>query len=103
MPRHPIQPLELDGEGVLRFKRNAIVCYLLDNGGIDMNKLAMLDFPREMASISAREMERLRNKLAAAQDHRDRALDLLIAALRFKERLPSDWVQKAELAVSATS
>lgn len=44
---HPIQPLEFDGHGVLRFKSNAIVRYLLDNGGIDMNKLAMLDFSQE--------------------------------------------------------
>ena len=45
--RHPIQPLETDDKGVLRFKRNAIVCHLLDHGGIDMNKLAMLGFPKE--------------------------------------------------------
>lgn len=47
MPRHPIQPLEMTESGVLRFKANKIVQYLLDHGGIDMNKLAMLDFPRE--------------------------------------------------------
>ena len=47
MPKHPIQPLEIAEDGVLRFKANKIVQYLLDHGGIDMNKLAMLDFPRE--------------------------------------------------------
>lgn len=47
MARHPIQPLEDDGKGVIRFKRNAIVCHLLDNGGFDMNKLATLGFSRE--------------------------------------------------------
>lgn len=41
---HPIQPLMLDKQGVYRFKPNAIVRYLLDNGGIDLNKLACLDF-----------------------------------------------------------
>lgn len=44
---HPIQPLELDHRGVLRFKANAIVRHLLDNGGIDMNALAREDFTRE--------------------------------------------------------
>lgn len=47
MSAHPIQPLELDSRGVLRFKANAIVCHLLDHGGIDMNKLACMDFTRE--------------------------------------------------------
>lgn len=45
--QHPTQPLELDGHGVRRFKRNAIVEYLLRNGGIDLNKLATLDFSKE--------------------------------------------------------
>ena len=44
---HPIQPIEDDGKGVLRFKKNKIVDYLLDNGGIDLNKIAMLDFSKE--------------------------------------------------------
>lgn len=47
MPNHPIQPLELDDKGVLRFKRNKIVSRLLDEGGIDMNKIAGWDVPRE--------------------------------------------------------
>lgn len=41
MSRHPIQPLEVDPTGVLRFKRNRIVERLLDQGGIDMNTIAM--------------------------------------------------------------
>ena len=44
---HPIQPLYKDAQGVVRFKANHIVCHLLDFGGIDMNKLALMDFPRE--------------------------------------------------------
>jgi hypothetical protein len=44
--RHPIQPIE-DVGGVLRFKSNTIVAYLLDNGGIDMNALARLEFSDE--------------------------------------------------------
>ena len=42
--KHPLQPLEKDKSGVLRFKENAIVRHLLDNGGIDLNKIAVMDF-----------------------------------------------------------
>jgi hypothetical protein len=45
--KHPIQPLEKDPDGVLRFKRNAIVRFLLDNGPSDMNKLAIMPFSAE--------------------------------------------------------
>ena len=45
-PRHPIQPL-VDVDGVQRFKKNAIVEYLLDHGGIDMNHLARKEFSVE--------------------------------------------------------
>lgn len=45
--KHPIQPLAKDKQGVLRFKGNAIVQHLLDHGGIDMNKLAVLDFSKD--------------------------------------------------------
>ena len=38
----PIQPI-VDN----RFVENKIVRYLLDNGGIDMNKLAIMDFSNE--------------------------------------------------------
>lgn len=47
MTSQPMQPLEIASDNVLRFKPNKIVQYLLDNGGIDMNKIAALDFPRE--------------------------------------------------------
>ena len=45
--QHPIQPLLKDDNGVLRFKQNAIVKYLLDAGPFDMNKLLMLPFSQE--------------------------------------------------------
>lgn len=45
--RHPIQPIGKDDEGIVRFKRNAIVCHLLDHGGIDLNAIAVMDFTRE--------------------------------------------------------
>jgi hypothetical protein len=47
---HPIQPLESDSHGVLRFKRNAIVEQMLEWGrehGHDLNKIAMMDFSNE--------------------------------------------------------
>ena len=45
--KHPIQPVAEDEHGTIRFKPNAIVSYLLDNGGIDMNDLAMVNFSQE--------------------------------------------------------
>jgi len=45
--KHPFQPVGLDEHGVLRFKENQIVRHILDNGGIDLNQIAMEDFPRE--------------------------------------------------------
>ena len=49
--RHSIQPLERDKHGVIRFKENTIVSALLDAatkaGVMDLNKIAMMNFPRE--------------------------------------------------------
>jgi hypothetical protein len=45
--KHPIQPLKTDKHSTVRFKENAIVRHLLDNGGIDMNALAVIDFSQE--------------------------------------------------------
>jgi len=45
--KHPIQPLQLDKSGVLRFKENPIVRYMLDMGFIDMNRIACLPNIRE--------------------------------------------------------
>lgn len=44
---HPIQPLYEDERGTVRFKSNAIVLFLLEKGGIDLNQLAAQDFSRE--------------------------------------------------------
>jgi hypothetical protein len=42
--RHPLQPVEWDGKGVLRFKENPIVRFLLDNNGkFDLNTLHRID------------------------------------------------------------
>ena len=43
----PIQPIIKDPNGVVRFQRNKIVAFLLDNGPFDLNQLAMMDFSPE--------------------------------------------------------
>lgn len=45
--KQPIQPLITDQHGTLRFKENAIVRYLLDNGGVNLNDLARIEFSQD--------------------------------------------------------
>lgn len=45
--KHPIQPLAPDERGTVRFKPNAIVRWLLDDGPFDMNQIAMKRFSVE--------------------------------------------------------
>ncbi len=40
MSRHPIQPLETDAQGVVRFKSNKILRRLVDDGTISLNRTA---------------------------------------------------------------
>ena len=47
MTRHPIQPLYKDSRGIVRFRANKIVRFLLDAGPFDLNKLAILSFEDE--------------------------------------------------------
>lgn len=47
MSKHPVQSLEKDKHGTTRFKANAIVRLLLDDGKYDMNRLALLPFSDE--------------------------------------------------------
>ena len=42
--KHPIQEIYKDSRGTLRFRENKIVQHLLDNGGVDLNQLAVFDF-----------------------------------------------------------
>ena len=39
-----MQPLQKDNEGVVRFRQNAIVRFLLDAGPFDMNHFALMQF-----------------------------------------------------------
>ena len=45
--KHPMQPIYKDRHGTVRFKPNAVVSYLLDNGGLNMNDLGIVGFPKE--------------------------------------------------------
>ncbi len=42
--KHPIQPTVTDDDGIVRFKRNAIVRYLLDAGPFGMDDLSLIPF-----------------------------------------------------------
>lgn len=43
----PMQPVTIDKNGRARFRRNKLVEHLLDNGGLDLNKLALVECPPE--------------------------------------------------------
>lgn len=44
---HPDQPLYTDADGIVRFKPNKIVRFLLDAGPFDLNQLAAMEFDDE--------------------------------------------------------
>lgn len=49
-PKHPMQPLARDDDGVIRFKPNAIVRFLLDWAtpkGMSLNEMAIMNFSQE--------------------------------------------------------
>jgi hypothetical protein len=49
--KHPMQPIVRDGEGVIRFKGNAIVNWLFETGKLNLNEVSALvrrgTFPEE--------------------------------------------------------
>lgn len=45
--KFPMQPIYVDGHGVVRFMKNTIVKRLLDEGGIDLNQIAKWDVTDE--------------------------------------------------------
>jgi len=47
LAKNPMQPFVMMDDGILRFKKNAIVRYLLDHGGLDLNHLACQDFSQD--------------------------------------------------------
>lgn len=54
MNKLPIQPIITDEDGVLRFRANKVVRYLLDHGGLDLNDLArkVRDCPEDWAQFA---------------------------------------------------
>ena len=44
---HPMQPIYIDGRGTVRFKANKIIEYLQNQGVIDLNAIALMNFPAE--------------------------------------------------------
>ena len=44
--KHPVQPIYMDNHGVVRFKSNLIIEYLLDNSNINLNTIASISFPQ---------------------------------------------------------
>lgn len=44
--RHPMQKIDLDERGLTRFRENAVVVWLLENGGLDMNAIARQGFEK---------------------------------------------------------
>lgn len=46
MPKHPMQPIVMDRK-VARFKKNAIVRFLLDSGPNDLGTIALMPFSKE--------------------------------------------------------
>ncbi len=47
MSKHPMQKIEVDDRGVIRFRANKIIKDLLDSGAIDLNKIAMAGYDEE--------------------------------------------------------
>lgn len=93
--KNPIQPL-VNEDGILRFKRNEIVRYLLDSHpNCDMNSLAALDFSdddrqqfaqllgyslggyAELTRYVDNEAYELAENMAKGMDERDAKIDLL--------------------------
>jgi hypothetical protein len=48
--KHPRQPIGFGKDGVIRFKENSIVRWLVDSGRVSLNDIAARDFPREDAA-----------------------------------------------------
>lgn len=45
--KHPRQPLVWGEDGIVRFKRNDIICWLVSSGRLDFNEIATKNFSIE--------------------------------------------------------
>lgn len=83
--RHPMQPLEITPDNVLRFKQNEIVRFLLDHAqqtGMDLNKLAIMSFKtrdwdqfHQLTGYSVSGYCELSHVSEAAKDRADKAAE----------------------------
>ena len=46
-PQHPVQRLYKDDSGIIRFRENAIVRFLLDAGPFNLNQIALMPFEKD--------------------------------------------------------
>ncbi len=40
--KHPMQPIDFDEHGVIRFKQNAIIAWLFETGKLNLNEIAIM-------------------------------------------------------------
>lgn len=45
--KHPMQPVQMDNNGIIGFKKNSVVDYLAENCGRNINSLALMGFSDE--------------------------------------------------------
>lgn len=57
--KFPLQPVVIAEDGCIRFAENRIVTYLLDNGGIDLNKIASLAFTSNFSNAEQEQFAQL--------------------------------------------
>ena len=44
--KHPMQKIKRADDGVIRFVKNDIICHLIENGSINLNDLAKMEFSK---------------------------------------------------------
>jgi len=54
-----MQPIFVDDSGTLRFRANRVVEYLLDNGGLDMNALALAAYNHNFSNEDRQQFAQL--------------------------------------------
>lgn len=90
---HPTQPTYEDKQGIIRFKKNAIVNFLLEKGGFDMNALARMDFSdedrRQFAQLIGYSVDGY-NDLTYAEEVKEK--DFYTVSLLFQRRKGNDTI-----------
>ncbi len=99
MTTHPTQPLELDKEGIMRFKQNSIVRFLLDSHPAqDLNSItAFGNFPpedyKQLMQLIGYSISGYGDLNIATTDEEIEQLDELTAKMLNVHNLPpQDWI-----------